>query len=78
MIFTMNTNSQFNEKKSQKFLEKWQIQQIENIKGLIQAARNVSRKRNLETVKGFLNWASGSKSNYMLQEDFLPPNEIED
>ena len=78
MIFTMNTNSQFNEKKQQKFLEKWQIQQIENIKDLIQAVRNVSRKRNLETVKGFLNWASGSKSNYMLPEDFLPPNEIED
>ena len=78
MIFTMNTNSQFNEKKSQKFLEKWQIQQIEIIKGLIQAARRVSRKRKLETVKGILKWASGSKSNYMLSEDFLLPDEIED
>ena len=54
------------------------IIKLKNTKGTIQPAGSVARKRTLETVHSFLKWASGSKSNYMLSEDFIPPDEIED
>ena len=53
------------------------IIKVKNIKVVIQPAGSVERKRTLGIVYGFLKWASGSKSNHILPEDFKPPDEIE-
>ena len=54
------------------------IIKLKNTKGTIQPAGSHARKRTLETIQSFLTWATGSKSNYLLSEDFIPPNDIGD
>ncbi len=49
-----------------------------NRKGLIQPAGSNSRKRTIENVQSFLSWATGAKSNYLLSEDFIPPEDLSD
>ena len=47
-------------------------------RGLVQAAGSVARRRGLKMVQEFLGWATSYKSNYLLSEDFIPPDDIED
>ena len=46
--------------------------------GMTQASGSDARRRTLNYVKGFLVWATGSKSNYLLPQEFAPPSDFED